>query len=258
MRAARCLVVTYHAIGSGTPPLQLDPPLFELHAERLAGCGVVSLTVSELADALRRRRVPDRAVAITFDDGLASVAEHALPALERHGLRATVFAVSGRLGGWNDWPTQPASVPRLPLLDADGLRRLADHGWEIGGHGVDHRPLTGLSPAELFDELDRCRTGLAHDVGVPVTSFAFPYGLVPEGASAALEETGYTAACGGRLARVTAADHPLALPRVDAHYLRRSSRLAQVATGRGDRYLAVRRVGARARRLFVADHEAAR
>lgn len=255
---SRCLVVTYHSISFGRPPLQLDPPLFERHVEGLAAAGATSLTVSELAAALRAGSLPQRAVAITFDDGFADVSAHALPVLERHGLRATVFAISGWLGRASDWPTQPPRAPRLPLLDADGLRQLVAHGWEVGAHGVDHRPLAGVTAVELGDQLRRSRAELAAAAGTEVTSFAFPYGSVPTASRSALVDAGLTAACVGRLDLVAASDDPLALPRVDAHYLRDPGRLVRAATGEGTRYLAARRRAARLRRLLVADHGPAR
>lgn len=41
---------------------------------------------------------PERAVVITFDDGYASVRDHALPSLRRHGLPATVYLITGVVG----------------------------------------------------------------------------------------------------------------------------------------------------------------
>src|SRR5262249_23321631 len=100
------LVLTYHAVEEGTAPLCISPRLFAEHAAVIAAAGVPVLTVSELASALSAGELPPRAVAITFDDGCASVAEHAAPALAEHGLRATVFCVAGHLGGTNEWRTQ--------------------------------------------------------------------------------------------------------------------------------------------------------
>ena len=86
-------------------------------------------------------RVPARAVAITFDDGCASVARTAAPLLAERGLTATVFCVAGHLGGRNDWPTQHDRMPSLALAGADELVELHRAGVEIGAHGVAHAPL---------------------------------------------------------------------------------------------------------------------
>jgi len=55
--------------------------------------------------ALRDGRLPQRAAAITFDDGYADNHDQALPILQRHGLSATFFVATAFLDGgrmWND------------------------------------------------------------------------------------------------------------------------------------------------------------
>ena len=254
----RGLILTYHAIATGPPPLHVDPRLFERHVVSLAEARVTALTMCELADALRIGSLPERSVSITFDDGFASIADNAAPVLARHGLRATVFAVANHVGGSSDWSTQPASAPRLPLLDAERLRSLAAAGWEIGSHGRTHRPLVSLDAAGLREELAGSRSALEDLIGVPVRSFAFPYGSIPNGAGYALVEAGYVTACTTRPGHVSLGSDPLALPRVDAHYLRGPARLRRAASG-GDRaYLTVRRVASRARRLVATDYRTTR
>lgn len=254
--ARRCLVITYHAIADGPPPLHVEPDLFERHVEVLVDAGVTSLTVSELATALRAGRLPERSVAITFDDGFAHLAERAAPLFAHHRLRATVFAVSDHVGGSSDWSTQPASAPRLPLLGGDALRELAAAGWEIGSHGRTHRPLATLGADDLRDELTGSRLALEELVGSPVRSFAFPYGAVPQGAHELLTAAGYTSACTTRPGHVSSGTEPLALPRVDAHYLRSPALVRRAAAGGGATYLTVRRAAARARRLLASDYRA--
>jgi peptidoglycan/xylan/chitin deacetylase (PgdA/CDA1 family) len=252
MSATGCAtVITYHAIAAGPPPLCIPPDLFESHVDALAEARVSCLTISELADGLRSGMLPERAVAVTFDDAYAGVAEHAAPLLARHGFRATVYAVAGYLGGASDWPTQPASAPRLPLAGVAQLRGLASAGWEIGSHGNAHDPLDSFDPEGVERELADSRATLEETVGAPVSSFAFPYGVVPPGAPDALLATGFTSACTTRLDRVRRGDDPLLLPRVDAHYLRRPALLREVVSGRFAVYLRARRAASGVRRVVA-------
>jgi peptidoglycan/xylan/chitin deacetylase (PgdA/CDA1 family) len=246
--SSRALLVTYHAVEAGPPPLCIDPELFARHLDAIVESRATVLTVGALAAALRDRRLPERAVAITFDDGCASVAETAGGLLAERGLVATVFCVARHLGGRSDWPSQPDSAPLLRLADAVQLKQLAESGWEIGSHGLDHNVLVDGS------EFAESRRALEAATGVPVRSFAFPYGLVASGASTELVRAGYEAACTTRIAPATVASDPMALPRVDAHYLRRPALLRAAFAGRLDLYLRVRAGGARARRLVRKDY----
>ena len=248
------LVLTYHAIARGPAPLHVDPALFAEHLDRIVASDAAVLTVSELAATLRAGTLPARAVALTFDDGFQSVCENAAPLLAERGLRATIFCVSGHIGGTSDWASQPGSAPRLPLADARALASLAAAGWEIGSHGVSHQPLTRLDPERRQNELEDSRRTLEDLLGAPVKAFAYPYGAVPAGAEEELREAGYDAACTTRVAAVNPDVAPLALPRVDAHYLRRGALLTAVLEGRAPSYLTVRRLAARARRLITTDY----
>ena len=245
---SRALLLTYHAVEPGPPPLCIAPELFARHLDAIVESGASLLTVGALAAALRGRRLPERAVAITFDDGYASVGETAAGLLAERGVVATVFCVARRLGGQSDWPSRPQSAPLLPLADAAQLKQLAEMGWEIGSHGLDHDVLVDGS------ELAESRRLLEAATGVEVRSFAFPYGVVPPRASAEVARAGYEAACTTQLAQATSASDPLALPRVDAHYLRRPALLRAALAGRLDLYFRARAAGGRVRRIARKDY----
>ena len=248
------LILAYHSISSGPAPLCIRPELFRRHLDVLVEEGAAALSLGDLAAALRRRELPPRAVAITFDDGYADVVASAAPLLRERGLRATVFCVAGHLGTTSDWPTLPARAPRLPLAAAAELAAAATDGTlEVGSHGFDHAPLVGAGEELLRRELVDSKRLLERSVGAPVRSFAYPYGLAPPPSAAAVLVAEYEAVCGGGNRRAGGGADPLALPRVDAHYLRPPALLRRAVRG-GRAYLALRRAGGRARRLVLSDH----
>lgn len=246
------LVLTYHAIGTGRRPLFVEPELLREQLDTVVDSGAAVLTVSELADALRARRMPERAVALTFDDGAESVVTEAAPLLLERKLRATVFCVAGHLGGWSDWASGRACVERFRLASASDLAELARAGFEIGSHGVAHAPLGRAEPALARREVVESKTMLEQALGAPVRAFAYPYGSV--GAEPVVRSV-YTSACTTRLASVRPDTDAHAVPRVDVHYVRRIALLERVLEGAAEPYLGARRAAARARRVLRPDHE---
>jgi peptidoglycan/xylan/chitin deacetylase (PgdA/CDA1 family) len=186
-------VLMYHrvAVVSHDPNvLVVSPERFAEQMAWLARRRLRGVSTGELIEAVRagdHRQL----VGITFDDGYADLADHVPAVLHRHGFTATVFVVSGRLGGVNDWD---GSTP-WPLVNADGVRRLVDAGLEIGSHGRHHVALAGMDPIALRDETDGSRRDLEALLGAPVRGFAYPYGSMDAAARAAVRESGYAYGC---------------------------------------------------------------
>ena len=139
--------------------------------------------LSALSSASRARR----AFLLTMDDGFASVTGVAEP-LRRRGVPAVLFVPTELVGRTAAWLPHPADEP---LLDGGELRQLSASGIEIGVHGLDHRPMTGLDDAELRRQCLEARTCLADLVGRPPRAFAYPYGVFDRNAQRAVEAAGY-------------------------------------------------------------------
>jgi len=203
------LVLMYHAVAEvaqdphhlAVPPWRFAEQLATLRRLGLRGVGV-----GELLDAMATGRARGL-VGLTFDDGYASVLDHVLPALHRYGFGGTVFVVTDRLGGSNDWDAGPV----WPLLDAAGVRRLAVGGIEVGSHSATHIPLAGLDPDRLRVELHSSQDRLADLLGVPPQGFAYPYGSVDQAARQAVRDAGYRYACAVTVPRTALS--PWTLPR---------------------------------------------
>lgn len=251
---SRALIITYHAIEPGPPPLCVHPDLFRSHVETVLAAGARVVGVSELVRELAVPTSDDRLVALTFDDGFASVATAAAPILASHELGGTVFCVAGHVGGANDWETGRNGGFAAPLASREQILELVAAGLEIGSHGFAHRPAAELSDDEAEQEIVGSREHLERLSGTEVRAYAYPYGALPSRAVRRVVDRTYDAACTTRLAVVEERPDPHALPRVDAHYLRRPELLRRAVSGSLGPYLAVRRLGARARRVVRPDY----
>ncbi len=106
-------------------------------------------------------RAADTVVTFGFDDGLTSQYAH-VGVLDEHGVKATFFVNSGRVGQGN----------RMTWAQ---IAELAADGQEIGGHTLTHPHLTTLSQADQQTEICDDRTALVAQ-GYTPRSFAYPFG----------------------------------------------------------------------------------
>jgi peptidoglycan/xylan/chitin deacetylase (PgdA/CDA1 family) len=159
--------------------------------------------------------LPRRSVAITIDDGYADNLEIAHPILRRHGFSATLFLISGKLGGRSDWSKEGGATDDRPLLSEEQALRLRSEGHAIGAHTRTHRPLPTLAEEEARAEVGGSRADLESVLGTPVPTFAYPYGELDDAAVDASERAAFVAACTTRPHHVRFGDDPLRIPRIE-------------------------------------------
>lgn len=129
-------------------------------------------------------------VMLTFDDGYADLYDNAFPLLEQFGLKATVFIVTGAVGGMSHWTTDSAYVPRQ-LLSRAQISEMRRYGVQFGSHSVTHQKLTDLGNTRLRSEVVDSKAMLEDLLGEEVTSFAYPSGRVDERVRGVVAEAGY-------------------------------------------------------------------
>jgi len=192
------VVVMYHAFaidGEAASRYVVTGARFrrQMQLLRLSRRRVISL--SELARHRAEGTVPPpRSVVITLDDGYRDNLEVAAPILARGGFPATVFVVSGTIGGVNRWDSGHAPLAGRPMLSAGDLRALCGLGLEIGAHTRSHRMLRGLPAGLADDEIAGSRADLEALLGAPVEAFSYPYGAVDAAAEVAVARAGMTLA----------------------------------------------------------------
>jgi peptidoglycan/xylan/chitin deacetylase (PgdA/CDA1 family) len=174
---------------------------FEEHADLIGQSGRVALLVSDLAAALRGERVlPDRPMAVTFDDGFADTYD-AIEVLLRRDVPATVYITTGEVG----------TADRMSRTQVADLARRA--GVEVGAHAVRHRRLDVLGEHDLAYEVRGSKAQLEELTQVDVESFAYPHGAYDRRAREHVIAAGYRSAAAVKNAVSHAADDPFAIAR---------------------------------------------
>ncbi len=162
----RARILCYHSVG--TPQWgvnDVQPKRFRRQLESALAAGYIFVPASDIA----RTGGQPKQLAVTFDDGLTSVATNAAPILASLGVPWTLFVVSG-------WADGQSGFPEGLLLGWREIDRLAGRGVEIGSHTVTHTRLSTLSAGEVERELGESRATIEARIGVRPAAFAIPVG----------------------------------------------------------------------------------
>ena len=143
--------------------------------------------VVTLDDFLTGRLVVSRMnVVITFDDGYKSWVTHAIPLLQQYGLPATFFVSSGFVGlSKGDQVSflktklcgKQVPPPSAAGLSRADLRAIADRGFTVGGHTLNHCNLSTPQTSDMLrSEIVVDKKNLEMIIGRRVDFFCYPSG----------------------------------------------------------------------------------
>lgn len=106
-------VLMYHHVNPVPGALTITPAHFAAQMHWLAEHGYSTLGSAGIEAFLAGEPVPKKSVVLTFDDGLLDNYVHAHPVLQRYGLHAVMFLVTG----WNhDGPARPHAGESSPVV----------------------------------------------------------------------------------------------------------------------------------------------
>lgn len=191
-RQTRVPILTYHYIGNNPNPadkardnLEVVPDKFEEQMNYLSKNGYNTISFDTLYAVLHGvSSLPLKPVILTFDDGYIDFYLNAYPILRRYGLHAVSFIPTGLVGKgyYMSWP-------QIKEIDASGL-------VSFQAHSVDHPNLAGLSDDKLKYQIWESKKALEAELGKPVNTFAYPYGVTDERVWAAVKAAGFVGAVG--------------------------------------------------------------
>ena len=184
------MILCYHRFGPGKARMVVTPEDFDKQMAYLKKNGYRVIPLTRIHAFLKgNATLPQRAVVITIDDGYRSSYDIAYPILKKYGFPVTLFIYSNFIGsrdglGWGQIrdmigsglvDIQPHSKTHLSLT-----RRLVDEADEAYRRRVD-------------EEIKIPGQRIKQVLGLPLHTFAYPYGDSDEYLVARLKGAGYIA-----------------------------------------------------------------
>ncbi|MEX1197284.1 MAG: polysaccharide deacetylase family protein [Pseudohongiellaceae bacterium] len=169
------VITIYHHVDDSTPPsTSLSPEQFREQMHHLRDNDFTVWPLDRLLQAIEDQSpIPDRTVAITFDDGYISIHETALPMLQELDFPFALFLSTG-----------PIDDNQRGYMNWDQIRELSDAGVMIANHMVSHPHMIDNRAGESDRErVERMREELLHaeqrieeETGQSHRVLAYPYG----------------------------------------------------------------------------------
>jgi len=172
-------VLYYHSV-STVPKNEIcmPPSEFEKQMAYLSEQGYHTVSVTQIYDFFTGKgTLPDKPIAITFDDGYKDNYTNAFPTMKKYGFTGTIFVIAENIGSNN-------------ILTWDDLKALIKEGWQIGGHSMTHVDLTKLDSPKLTEEVKNSKLSLEKKLE-PIKSFCYPFGAYNAKVEKAVQDAGY-------------------------------------------------------------------
>jgi len=180
----------------------------------------------QLVQEVRSKKLKNKTMAITFDDGYADNLHNALPILQEYDIPATIFLTAGYIGQnkpfyWDvpegaDLNERAISGLGRPMTLAEVKTLSKARIIEMGGHTISHPKLAKIPENDQFREIAEGKKIIEGMLGFPLLSFAYPFGGKDSFNKTTIElvkRAGFHYACANIHERVTARSNIYALPR---------------------------------------------
>ncbi len=178
-------ILLYHHVDpeNASPRYNVMPEVFAQQMQALDDWGYHTITATQLVEAITEGApLPERPIVITFDDGHMSVFEYAMPIMQEHGFVGVNYIVANRLEA-------------AGFVGVDELAQMVDAGWEIGSHSYTHSDLS-KDHSIATTEIRYSQEKLEEELGVPVKTFAYPFGAFDNYLGGRTSKWGYIAGMG--------------------------------------------------------------
>lgn len=172
--AQAAIVLLYHHVSETTPKsTSISPAAFEAQMDYLAENNFTVVPLLELTETLRKGEpLPDKTVAITFDDSYVSVYESAYPRLKKRGWPFTFFVNTDSVGTGK------------VFVNWEQLREMSKHGVTIANHTQTHNHVHRREKNEstqqwqkrITAEINDAQDKIKQEIGHAPKILAYPFG----------------------------------------------------------------------------------
>ncbi|MCK6264428.1 polysaccharide deacetylase family protein [Vibrio sp. ZSDE26] len=210
--AAPLNVMLYHHIADDTPHVTSTTVSdFVAQLDHFEEQGYEIVKLEEAVQQFRQGKTLDeKSLALTFDDGFASVCDTAYPELKKRNLPFTVFVT-----------TDPIDKGYSSYCTWEQLKEMADNGVTIANHTLDHTHLVNnaFNDENWFEaatgNIESAQNRIIDEIGYAPMIFAYPYGEYNNDLKTWLDERGYTS-FGQQSGSIGVSSDWQALPRFNA------------------------------------------
>ncbi|MEN0038757.1 MAG: polysaccharide deacetylase family protein [Cellvibrio sp.] len=189
--AQAAVVILYHHVSDSTPKsTSISPERFEAQMDYLEKNNFKVVPLLELTEKLRKGEpLPDKTVAISFDDSYVSVYDSAYPRLKKRGWPFTFFVNTDSVG-----------TSKL-FVSWDQLREMSKNGVTIANHTTKHNHLPRRENNEsnsqwrerITVEITRAQEKIVQEIGTAPKILAYPFGEYDVDVQQIAKKLGYIA-----------------------------------------------------------------
>ena len=167
-------ILVYHHVAENTPTsTSVSTAQFREHLQLFKDEGFTVISLSQaLTSVANKAPLPDKAIAISFDDGYRNIYDNAWPLLKEFGYPFTIFVA-----------TDAIDNHYADMLTWDQLRQMKEQGVTIANHSTDHGYLVRSTDrgdtwkATTLANIEQAQARLETELGNSVPRwFAYPYG----------------------------------------------------------------------------------
>jgi len=197
-------IIMYHSLAGAGGSTTISGAEFEADLRYLQENGYQAVTLIDLAEFVHHGgSLPEKPVALTFDDGYYNNYSVGLPLAQRYYMPIVVSVIGKDTEIWSEVPSSDlrhghVTWEQIREMAETGLVEIANHTWDLHKH-ANGRKGAAIRPGEdvesyrvtLRRDVEKLQELLAVRAGVKPIGFVYPFGRLCVEAEEVLREMGF-------------------------------------------------------------------